>query len=73
MVFALLRTVMPHSLEKLPTLVNESTKGCPGQTGMVKFCSAPAVNVYVFVLVPVTKVTKWYGGKLTVVDQPSEN
>jgi hypothetical protein len=37
MVFALFRTVMPHSLEKLPTLVNESTNGCPGQTGMVKF------------------------------------
>jgi hypothetical protein len=45
MVFALFRTVMPHSLEKAPALVNESTKGCPGQTGMVKFCRAPVVKV----------------------------
>ncbi len=73
MAFALLRTVMPHSLEKAPALVNESTKGCPGQTGMVKFWSEPAVNVYDFVRVPVTNVTKWYGGAPKVVDQPSEN
>jgi hypothetical protein len=45
MVFALFRTVIPHSLEKAPTLVNESTKVCPGQTGIVKFCRAPVVNV----------------------------